>query len=62
MVVTEIGGRVLITNVWVAGTVGGAIVHATFTAGDGAWVAVNVVSESKGERLVDHELIAPFRN
>lgn len=62
VIVTDFDGRTSITNVWAAGTAAGASVHVTITAGDGARVAVNVVSEIKGERWVDHESMPAVRN
>lgn len=50
-------GRTNIPGVWAAGTCTGVSVHAIITAGDGAKVAINVVSELNGERYVDHDIL-----
>jgi len=52
-------GRTSTENIWAAGTVAGVSVHAIITAGDGAKVAINVISEIKGERYVDHDVLKP---
>jgi len=50
-------GKTNIANVWAAGTVAGVSVHGIITAGDGAKVAINVISELKGARYVDHDVL-----
>ncbi len=50
-------GRTNIDGVWAAGTVAGVSVHTIITAGDGAKVAINIVSELNGERYVDHDVL-----
>lgn len=50
-------GRTSTEGIWAAGVVAGVSVHTIITAGDGARVAVNVISEIKGERYVDHDLL-----
>jgi thioredoxin reductase (NADPH) len=52
-------GRTNIPGVWAAGTVAGASVHTIVTAGDGAKVAINIISELNGTRWVDHEVLKP---
>lgn len=52
-------GRTSIGNVWAAGTAAGVSVHTIITAGDGAKVAINVISELNGERYVDHDIQKP---
>ena len=52
-------GRTNVPGVWAAGTVAGVSVHAVITAGDGAKVAINVISEMNGERHVDHDVFQP---
>ena len=42
---------------WAAGTIAGVSVHTIITAGDGARVAINLISQSKGERHVDHDVL-----
>ncbi|MEK5489420.1 FAD-dependent oxidoreductase [Paenibacillus sp. FSL R7-0297] len=50
-------GKTNIDGIWAAGTVAGVSVHAIITAGDGAKVAVNIISELNGARYVDHDLL-----
>lgn len=50
-------GKTNIDRVWAAGTVAGVSVHAVITAGDGAKVAINVISELNGARYVDHDVL-----
>lgn len=49
-------GKTNINNIWAAGTVAGTSVHAVITAGDGAKVAINIISAINGERYVDHDV------
>jgi hypothetical protein len=44
-------------GVWAAGTTAGVSVHTIITAGDGARVAINLISDTKGERHVDHDAL-----
>jgi thioredoxin reductase (NADPH) len=44
-------------GVWAAGTIAGVSVHTIITAGDGAKVAINLISDVKGERHVDHDVM-----
>lgn len=48
-------GRTNVKGIWAAGTVAGCSVHTIVTAGDGARVAINVISEINGKRYVDHD-------
>jgi thioredoxin reductase len=50
-------GKTNINGIWAAGTVAGVSVHAVITAGDGAKVAINLISELNGERYVDHDIL-----
>ncbi len=50
-------GKSNIDGIWAAGTCAGVSVHAIITAGDGAKVAINVISEINGERYVDHDVL-----
>src|ERR1700730_13475358 len=50
-------GRTSMPGVWAAGTTAGVIGYTTITAGDGARVAINLISDTKGERHVDHDLM-----
>ncbi len=53
----DAAGRTELPGVWAAGTVAGVSVHTIVTAGDGARVAINVVSELNGTRWVDHDVL-----
>ncbi|MBW5448329.1 FAD-binding protein [Cohnella sp. CFH 77786] len=50
-------GQTNLEGVWAAGTVAGVSMHTIITAGDGAKVAINVISEINGERYVDHDVL-----
>jgi thioredoxin reductase len=50
-------GHTSMPGVWAAGTAAGVSVHTIITAGDGARVAINLISEAKGERHVDHDVL-----
>ena len=50
-------GRTNIPGIWAAGTCAGVSVHTIITAGDGAKVAINIISEMNGERYVDHDVL-----
>jgi thioredoxin reductase (NADPH) len=50
-------GRTSVPGIWAAGTAGGVSVHTIVTAGDGARVAINLISEARGERHVDHDVL-----
>ena len=54
-VVVDSEGRTSISGIWAAGTVVGVSRHTIVTAGDGARVAINIISEVKGERHIDHD-------
>ncbi|GAA3410164.1 FAD-dependent oxidoreductase [Paenibacillus hodogayensis] len=54
---TDAQGRTNVAGVWAAGTCAGVSVHTIITAGDGAKVAINVISELNGERYVDHDVL-----
>jgi len=57
IVSTDPQGRTTLPGVWAAGTVAGTSVHTIVTAGDGARVAINLVSARRGERYVDHDVL-----
>ena len=57
IVVVDPQGRTTVEGVWAAGTTGGVSVHTIVTAGDGARVAINLISARKGERHVDHDMM-----
>jgi thioredoxin reductase len=50
-------GKTNVPNVWAAGTIAGVSMHVIITAGDGARVAINLISELNGERYVDHDVM-----
>jgi thioredoxin reductase (NADPH) len=50
-------GKTNIEGIWAAGTAAGVSVHTIITAGDGAKVAINLLSEVNGERYVDHDML-----
>lgn len=50
-------GRTNKDRIWAAGTVAGKSVHTIITAGDGAAVAINIISELNGGRYVDHDVL-----
>ncbi|MGN6693850.1 MAG: FAD-dependent oxidoreductase [Aquihabitans sp.] len=58
IVVVDGEGRTSLPGVWAAGTAAGVSVHTIITAGDGARVAINLLSERKGERHVDHDVLS----
>ncbi len=47
-------GRTSLPGVWAAGIAAGVTSHAIVAAGDGARVAINLISELEGKRHVDH--------
>jgi thioredoxin reductase len=57
VVTVDATGRTSAPHVWAAGTVAGTSVHTIIVAGDGARVAVNVISDRRGERHVDHDVL-----
>ncbi|MCZ8516428.1 FAD-dependent oxidoreductase [Paenibacillus filicis] len=59
ILVVDMNGKTNIDGIWAAGTCAGASVHAIITAGDGAKVAINIISEINGERYVDHDVLKP---
>lgn len=50
-------GRTNIEGIWACGTAAGVSVHTIITAGHGAHVAINIISEMNGERYVDHDIL-----
>ncbi|MEI7027493.1 FAD-dependent oxidoreductase [Paenibacillus sp. y28] len=53
----DAAGQTNVEGIWAAGTAAGVSVHTIITAGDGAKVAINVVSALNGERYVDHDVL-----
>jgi thioredoxin reductase len=58
-IVVDAQGRTSTPRVWAAGTAAGVSVHTIITSGDGARVAINVISERNGQRHVDHDVLPP---
>ena len=50
-------GKTNVDGVWAAGACAGTSLHTIITAGDGAKVAINVISELNGTRYVDHDVL-----
>src|SRR5690606_37778038 len=55
IVAVDPAGKTSIPGIWAAGTIAGVSMHTIITAGDGAKVAINIISELTGERYVDHD-------
>ncbi|SEU29362.1 FAD-dependent oxidoreductase [Paenibacillus sp. NFR01] len=55
--VVDAQGQTNVPGLYAAGTLAGVSVHAIITAGDGAKVAINIISELNGARYVDHDLL-----
>lgn len=53
----DAAGKTNVEGIWAAGTCAGVSVHTIITAGDGAKVAINLISELNGERYVDHDVL-----
>jgi len=56
-IVTNGDGETTKKGIWAAGVVAGISAHTIVTAGDGARVVINVISEMNGERYVDHDVL-----
>jgi thioredoxin reductase (NADPH) len=56
-IVVDEQGRTNVSRLWAAGAAAGASVHVIITAGDAARVAINIISDRKGERYVDHDVL-----
>ncbi len=62
IVAVDAAGRTDVPGLWAAGTCAGTSVHTIITAGDGARVAINVISAIRSQRHVDHDVMpAPGR-
>lgn len=57
VIAADAEGKTNIAGIWAAGTAAGVSVHTIITAGDGAKVAINVISELNGARYVDHDIL-----
>ncbi|RXJ04296.1 FAD-binding protein [Anaerobacillus alkaliphilus] len=57
VIAVDAEGKTNVEGIWAAGTVAGVSVHTIITAGDGAKVAINVISQLNGERYVDHDVL-----
>jgi thioredoxin reductase len=55
VITVDRAGRASLPGVWAAGTAVGMSVHTIITAGDGARVAINIISLRMGARWVDHD-------
>ena len=53
----DAAGKTNIDGIWAAGACAGVSLHTIITAGDGAKVAINVISGLNGERYVDHDVL-----
>ncbi|WP_379969363.1 FAD-dependent oxidoreductase [Ectobacillus sp. sgz5001026] len=53
----DAAGKTNIDGIWAAGIAAGSGFHTIITAGDGAKVAVNILSEMSGARYVDHDVL-----
>lgn len=53
----DASGKTNVEGIWACGTCAGVSVHTIITAGDGAKVAINLISELNGERYVDHDVL-----
>lgn len=54
---TDESGKTNVEGIWAAGICAGASFHTIIAAGDGAKVAINVISELNGERYMDHDAL-----
>jgi thioredoxin reductase (NADPH) len=50
-------GRTNVPRIWAAGAAAGVSVHVIITGGDAARVTMNIISDSKGQRHVDHDVL-----
>ncbi len=50
-------GKTHVKGIWATGVVAGVSAHTIMIAGDGAKVAINILSEINGQRYVDHDII-----
>ncbi|WP_017755670.1 NAD(P)/FAD-dependent oxidoreductase [Calidifontibacillus oryziterrae] len=57
IIAVDTAGKTSIDGIWAAGTIAGVSMHTIITAGDGAKVAINIISELNGERYVDHDIL-----
>jgi thioredoxin reductase (NADPH) len=53
----DASGKTNVEGIWAAGTCAGVSMHTIITSGDGAKVAINLISELNGERYVDHDVL-----
>lgn len=56
-IVVDREGRTNVSGVWAAGYATGLTMHAIVTAGDGARVGINLISEVRGTPLRDHDVL-----
>lgn len=50
-------GKTSMEGIWACGGAAGVSLHTIITAGDGAKVAINLISEMNGTRYVDHDVL-----
>lgn len=55
VIAVDAEGKTSVPGVWAAGVCAGASAHTIISAGEGARVAINIISGEKGERWVDHD-------
>jgi thioredoxin reductase (NADPH) len=53
----DASGQTSVPGIYAAGGAAGNSLHTIITAGDGARVAINIISELNGERYVDHDVL-----
>ena len=58
VIAVDADGKSSVAGIWAAGVAAGQSVHTIITAGDGARVAINIISGQKGARWVDHDRMA----
>src|SRR5690606_2884271 len=57
VVKVDVDGRTSVPGIWAAGILAGVSAHTIITAGHGAHVAVGLISELRGERHVQHDVL-----
>lgn len=57
IIATDAEGQTNLPGVYAAGGAAGTSLHTIITAGDGARVAINIISGLNGERYVDHDVL-----
>lgn len=57
VVKVDIDGRTSQPGIWAAGIIAGVSAHTIITAGHGAQVAIGLISEARGSRYVQHDVL-----